>query len=134
MFNRLTGESTLVENMLFATLDPKMKALKLPSGDKLILSDTVGFISDLPTLLVAAFKATLEEVTSADLILHIRDISINDFEGQGIAVESVLESLGVEKKSQRIIEVWNKTDKLKSSETLDIDSFSKIDYSKKIKY
>ena len=133
VFNRLTGESTLAKNMLFATLDPKMKALKLPSGEKLILSDTVGFISDLPTLLVAAFRATLEEVTSADLILHIRDISINDFEGQGIAVESVLESLGVEKNSQRIIEVWNKIDKLKSSENVDIDSLSKNNYSKRNK-
>ena len=133
VFNRLTGESTLVKNMLFATLDPKMKALKLPSGEKLILSDTVGFISDLPTLLVAAFKATLEEVTSADLILHIRDISINNFEEQGIAVESVLESLGVEKNSQRIIEVWNKIDKLKSSEIVDISSLSKNNISKRNK-
>ncbi len=133
VFNRLTGESTLAKNMLFATLDPKMKALKLPSGEKLILSDTVGFISDLPTLLVAAFKATLEEVTSADLILHIRDISINNFENQGAAVESVLESLGVEKNSKRIIEVWNKIDKLKSSEPVDIVSLKKNDYSKQSK-
>ena len=93
----------------------------------------MGFISDLPTLLVAAFKATLEEVTSADLILHIRDISINNFEEQGIAVESVLDSLGVEPNSKRIIEVWNKIDKLKSSETVDIDSLNKNDYSKKNK-
>ena len=124
VFNRLTGEKALVRNMLFATLDPKMQAIKVSSGEKLILSDTVGFISDLPTLLVAAFRATLEEVTSADLVLHVRDISINNFEEQGQAVESVLKSLGVEKNNNRIIEVWNKVDKLNTSEKIDIECFA----------
>ncbi|MDG2355102.1 MAG: GTPase HflX [Paracoccaceae bacterium] len=116
IFNRLTGADTLVKDMLFATLDTKMKGLKLSSGQKLIVSDTVGFISDLPTLLVAAFKATLEEVTTADLILHVRDMSSFSFKEQGKAVESVLKNLGIEKDAKPIIEVWNKADKLSESE------------------
>tara|TARA_X000000368_G_scaffold115237_1_gene89854 strand:- start:262 stop:1188 length:927 start_codon:yes stop_codon:yes gene_type:complete len=123
IFNRLTGAHALVKDMLFATLDPKMKSLELSSGQKLIVSDTVGFISDLPTLLVAAFRATLEEVTTADLILHVRDLSSFSFEEEGKAVESVLKSLGVEKDKKCIIEVWNKADKLSESEcgTLSFD-------------
>src|SRR5690606_709228 len=75
LFNRLTGSSVMAKDMLFATLDPTMRAVELPEGGRIILSDTVGFISDLPTQLVAAFRATLEEVRAADLILHVRDIS-----------------------------------------------------------
>ena len=126
IFNRLTGENALVKDMLFATLDPKMKGLKLPCGQELIVSDTVGFISDLPTLLVAAFKATLEEVTTADLILHVRDISSFNFEEQGQAVESVLKSLGIEKHKKTIIEVWNKADKVRDCEceTLNLEAIT----------
>ena len=103
-----------------------MKGLKLPCGQELIVSDTVGFISDLPTLLVAAFKATLEEVTTADLILHVRDISSFSFEEQGQAVESVLKSLGIEKHKKTIIEVWNKADKVRDCEceTLNLEAIT----------
>ena len=84
LFNRLTKAEVLAEDMLFATLDPTLRALKLPHGTKAILSDTVGFISDLPTMLVAAFRATLEEVLEADVILHVRDISHGDTEAQAV--------------------------------------------------
>ena len=82
LFNRLTGAGVLAKDQLFATLDPTMRAVKLPSGRRIILSDTVGFISDLPTMLVAAFRATLEEVVEADLILHVRDIAHPETEAQ----------------------------------------------------
>ena len=99
--------------MLFATLDPTLRAVQLPSGLKIILSDTVGFISDLPTMLVAAFRATLEEVIEADLILHVRDISHADTEAQAHDVEEVLTALGIDPNDQgRLIEVWNKIDRL----------------------
>src|SRR5262245_22386401 len=97
--------------MLFATLDPTMRALDLPHGAKIILSDTVGFISDLPTTLVAAFRATLEEVVAADVILHVRDVSHEDSEAQSQDVETVLRQLGVEP-GEQLIEVWNKIDRL----------------------
>ena len=113
LFNRLTKAQVLAQDMLFATLDPTLRALALPHGGKAILSDTVGFISDLPTMLVSAFRATLEEVTSADIILHVRDISHEDSEAQGKDVEAILTSLGVDaNEHSRRIEVWNKIDLL----------------------
>jgi GTP-binding protein HflX len=98
--------------MLFATLDPTMRAVDLPHGNRIILSDTVGFISDLPTTLVAAFRATLEEVIEADIILHVRDMSHDDTSAQSHDVEKVLGELGIEPNDRRIVEVWNKIDRL----------------------
>ena len=113
LFNRLTRASVLEADMLFATLDPTLRAIALPAGAKVILSDTVGFISDLPTMLVAAFRATLEEVIEADLILHVRDISHLDSDAQAGDVEKVLRELGVDPNDRhRLIEVWNKIDRL----------------------
>lgn len=114
LFNRLTGAEVMAEDLLFATLDPTMRAIELPAVEKAILSDTVGFISDLPTQLVAAFRATLEEVTGADVILHVRDMSNPSHEAQKKQVLSVLSDLGVtdgEGQSKiPIIEAWNKVD------------------------
>ncbi len=111
LFNRLTGAGVLARDMLFATLDPTMRAVELPGGRRAILSDTVGFISDLPTQLVAAFRATLEEVLDADLILHVRDIAHPDSEAQAENVRSILGELGLDQEAQRrMIEVWNKLD------------------------
>ena len=115
LFNRLTKAEVLAQDMLFATLDPTMRSIALPSGAKVILSDTVGFISDLPTDLVAAFRATLEEVISADLILHVRDAANEDTEIQKTDVEAVLESLGRPDTGDRI-EVLNKMDMLGGNE------------------
>jgi len=114
LFNRLTGAEVLAMDQVFATLDPTMREVRLQSGRRIILSDTVGFISDLPTMLVAAFRATLEEVIGADLILHVRDISHAETEAQARDVEEVLRSLGVDltPANNRIIEVWNKIDRL----------------------
>ncbi|WP_324743003.1 GTPase HflX [Tsuneonella sp. CC-YZS046] len=117
LFNRLTGSGVMAEDMLFATLDPTMRAIALPGVEKAILSDTVGFISDLPTQLVAAFRATLEEVTGADLILHVRDIANPASAAQRQEVLGVLAELGViegEGGDSRIpiLEVWNKSDLL----------------------
>jgi GTP-binding protein HflX len=98
--------------MLFATLDPTLRAVDLPLGNRIILSDTVGFISDLPTMLVAAFRATLEEVIEADIILHVRDMSHEDAGAQSHDVEKVLGELGIEASDRRLIEVWNKIDRL----------------------
>ena len=109
LFNVLTGANEFSEDMLFATLDPKMRAIKLNSKLKIIISDTVGFISDLPTELVAAFRATLEEVLAADLILHVRDIGHENTEFQALEVEKVLQSLGVAG-SIPVLEIWNKID------------------------
>ncbi len=109
LFNRITGAEVLAKDMLFATLDPTMRGVALPSGAKIILSDTVGFISDLPTQLVAAFRATLEEVLSADLILHVRDISHPETMEQAADVTDILASLGV-REDTPLIEVWNKLD------------------------
>jgi GTP-binding protein HflX len=111
IFNRLTGAEVLAKDMLFATLDPTMRQVVLPSGLKVILSDTVGFISDLPTELVAAFRATLEEVLDADLVLHVRDISHPQSDQQARDVEGILQSLGVAE-ATTLIEVWNKIDLL----------------------
>lgn len=115
LFNRMTGAGVLVRDMLFATLDPTMRGVALPSGRKVILSDTVGFISDLPTDLVAAFRATLEEVLEADLILHVRDIAHPETEEQAEDVGAILEELGVDE-DVPLFEVWNKIDLL-SAET-----------------
>jgi GTP-binding protein HflX len=113
LFNRLTGEAVFAENLLFATLDPTMRDIRLPGFDKAILSDTVGFVSDLPTELIAAFRATLEEVQSANLIVHVRDISHPDREAQAEDVEDVLKSLGMaEEGAPPRIEAWNKVDLL----------------------
>ena len=111
LFNRLTGADVLAKDMLFATLDPTMRRVVLPGGPEVILSDTVGFISALPTELVAAFRATLEEVLDADLIVHVRDISHPQTEEQAADVEAILASLGVADAAPRI-EVWNKIDRL----------------------
>ncbi|MFQ6548364.1 GTPase HflX [Aestuariibius sp. 2305UL40-4] len=111
LFNRLTGAEVMAKDMLFATLDPTMRRVDLPTSDEVILSDTVGFVSDLPTELVAAFRATLEEVTAADLILHVRDVSHPETEGQAAEVRTILASLGVGPETPQI-EVWNKIDRL----------------------
>ncbi|MAM60163.1 GTPase HflX [Maritimibacter sp. UBA3975] len=111
LFNRMTGAEVMAKDMLFATLDPTMRSIDLPGGRQVILSDTVGFISDLPTQLVAAFRATLEEVLGADLILHVRDISHDESEEQAEDVLSILADLGVEE-DVPLIEVWNKIDQL----------------------
>jgi len=112
LFNRMTAASVLSADMLFATLDPTLRAVELLRGNRVILSDTVGFISDLPTMLVAAFRATLEEVVEADVILHVRDMSHADSEAQSHDVEKVLEELGIAPADRRLIEVWNKIDRL----------------------
>ncbi len=127
LFNRLTGETVIAEDLLFATLDPTMRAIALPALEKVIMSDTVGFISDLPTQLVAAFRATLEEVTTADLILHVRDMANAANSAQKKQVLSVLSDLGIsipnpgEQAEQGedaipILEVWNKSDLLDEEE------------------
>ena len=115
LFNRLTGAEVMVKDMLFATLDPTMRRVELEDGPEIILSDTVGFISDLPTELVAAFRATLEEVLGADLVIHVRDISHEDTANQAADVESILSSLGVGEDRPRI-EIWNKLDQLSEEE------------------
>jgi GTP-binding protein HflX len=114
LFNRITGAGVLAEDMLFATLDPTLRRMKLPHGRTVILSDTVGFISDLPTHLVAAFRATLEEVLEADLILHVRDMADPDNGAQSADVMRILSDLGINEKvaDERIVEVWNKVDRL----------------------
>jgi GTP-binding protein HflX len=111
LFNRLTGAEVMAKDMLFATLDPTMRAVRLPTGADVILSDTVGFISDLPTELVAAFRATLEEVLAADVVVHVRDISHPETEEQAEDVRGILDSLGVGEETAQI-ELWNKLDRL----------------------
>ncbi|MGH6774331.1 GTPase HflX [Brucella tritici] len=116
LFNRMTGAEVLAEDMLFATLDPTLRRIRLPHGETVILSDTVGFISNLPHHLVAAFRATLEEVVEADLILHVRDISDPDNAAQAEDVESILAGLGIEPQDRkRVVEIWNKIDNLDES-------------------
>ena len=111
LFNRLTGAGVLAEDMLFATLDPTLRRVRLPHGTPIILSDTVGFISDLPTHLIAAFRATLEEVVEADLVIHLRDISDPDTTAQAEDVSRILRDLGVDADDTgHVIEVWNKID------------------------
>jgi len=117
LFNSLTHANVMAEHLLFATLDPTMRRVRLPSGREIILSDTVGFISDLPTMLVAAFRATLEEVVEADLILHVRDISHLETESQSKDVTQVLKDLDIDKAYEnRGIEVLNKCDLLQKEE------------------
>jgi GTPase len=117
LFNRLTRSEVQAADMLFATLDPTLRALHLPHGGKAMLSDTVGFISNLPTQLVAAFRATLEEVLEADVILHVRDISHEDADAQQRDVDAVLRQLGIDPEAGgRILEVWNKIDLLSPEE------------------
>ena len=117
LFNRLTGEAVFAQNLLFATLDPTMRDIRLPGFDKVILSDTVGFVSDLPTELIAAFRATLEEVREADLLVHVRDMAHPDREAQREDVEDVLASLGLaEEGAPPRIEAWNKVDLLSNEE------------------
>ncbi|HEY8002616.1 MAG TPA: GTPase HflX [Phenylobacterium sp.] len=112
LFNRLTRAEVVAADMLFATLDPTLRMLKLPDGRPAILSDTVGFISDLPHELVEAFRATLEEVREADVVLHVRDIASPESAAQAGDVRTVLERLGVDMEERNILEVWNKTDLL----------------------
>jgi GTPase len=125
IFNHLTGADVMAKDMLFATLDPTMRAITLPSGRQIILSDTVGFISDLPTQLVAAFRATLEEVLDADLILHIRDITHPETEEQAADVREILETLGISDKAQAsMIEVWNKIDLADTAEKTSLQAIA----------
>ncbi len=114
LFNRITGADVFAKQQVFATLDPTMREVRLASGRRIILSDTVGFISDLPTMLIAAFRATLEEVIEADLILHVRDIAHPETDAQAQDVESVLGGLGIDTVARDgpILEVWNKIDLL----------------------
>ena len=119
LFNRLTGAGVMAEDLLFATLDPTMRAIRLPGIDKAILSDTVGFISDLPTQLVAAFRATLEEVTAADVIVHVRDVATPASASQKREVEELLAELGVlgeDGTAVPVVEAWNKWDLLSPDE------------------
>jgi GTP-binding protein HflX len=111
LFNRLTGADVMAQDLLFATLDPTLRQISLPGIDKAILSDTVGFVSELPTQLVAAFRATLEEVVSADLLIHVRDVAHPDTEAQRLDVEEVLAELGLPETTP-IFEAWNKLDLL----------------------
>ncbi len=112
LFNRLTEANVDARDLLFATLDPTMRRVRLPAGKRIILSDTVGFVSELPTELIAAFRATLEEVLEADLVLHVRDVSHPDSEAQKQDVENVLQGLGLNPAVAQIVEVWNKIDKM----------------------
>src|SRR5205085_9005054 len=112
LFNRLTQADVVAEDMLFATLDPTLRLLKLPDGRPAILSDTVGFISDLPHELVEAFRATLEEVREADVVLHVRDIASEESQAQAGDVRTVLARLDVNMDERSILEVWNKVDLL----------------------
>jgi len=117
LFNQLTGETVFAENLLFATLDPTMRDIRLPGFDKVILSDTVGFVSDLPTELIAAFRATLEEVREADLLVHVRNMAHPDREAQKEDVEDVLGSLGLAEEGAPLrIEAWNKVDLVSEEE------------------
>ena len=120
LFNKITNAGVLSADMLFATLDPTHRAVDLPHGARIILSDTVGFISDLPTMLIAAFRATLEEVIEADVILHVRDVSHEDTEAQSHDVEKVLRELGIEPNDKRIVEIWNKIDALTPERRLEL--------------
>ncbi len=128
LFNRLTNATVFAEDLLFATLDPTMRELILPSGRKVILSDTVGFISDLPTQLIAAFRATLEEVLEADVILHVRDAASPDTAAQKQDVLHVLDGLGINREDKPIIEVMNKSDLLSKEEVERIHANKRSDF------
>jgi GTP-binding protein HflX len=113
LFNALTRASVKAQDLLFATLDPTLRAVDLPQGPRVIVSDTVGFISELPTMLIAAFRATLEEGVEADIVVHVRDVSHGDTEAQAADVAKILQELGIDPNDhKRIIEVWNKIDRL----------------------
>ncbi|WP_245978819.1 GTPase HflX [Aurantiacibacter xanthus] len=132
LFNRLTGEGVMAEDMLFATLDPTMRAIGLPGVEKAILSDTVGFISDLPTQLVAAFRATLEEVTAADIVLHVRDMANPDSAAQKRHVLDVLTELDVidgegGESDMPIVEVWNKWDLIDEERRIELEGLAASD-------
>ena len=123
LFNRLSGANAFARDLLFATLDPAMRSIALPSGSKVIVSDTVGFISDLPTSLVAAFRATLEEVQSADIILHVRDIAHPDTEAQKADVEAILKDLDIDPETDpRVVEVLNKIDLLEPADEANLQA------------
>ena len=127
LFNSLTRATVLAEDMLFATLDPTMREISLPGVEKAILSDTVGFVSDLPTQLVAAFRATLEEVIAADIIVHVRDISHSETDAQRDDVLQILRDLGVlddedAANQPRMLEVWNKIDLLDAEKREDLSA------------
>ena len=125
LFNRLTHSDVLAEDMLFATLDPTTRAVKLPHGAKVVLSDTVGFISDLPTQLIAAFRATLEDVTLADVLLHVRDVAHDDTQAQAEDVALILKDLDIpEGASSPVIEVWNKSDAMDEHERIRLRGLS----------
>src|SRR6185436_3026731 len=129
LFNRLTHAEVMAKDLLFATLDPTMRRVRLPGGRDVILSDTVGFISDLPTELVAAFRATLEEVLEADLILHVRDIAHPETEAQCADIEAVLEGLGLEHTVVHdMIEVLNKIDALPAEDAERIADLARRDH------
>jgi GTP-binding protein HflX len=124
LFNWMTRATVVSADMLFATLDPTLRAIDLPHGTRIIMSDTVGFISDLPTMLVAAFRATLEEVIEADLILHVRDVSHGDTAAQSEDVAEVLRDLGIEPGDTRLIEVWNKIDRIDAVERARLENLA----------
>ena len=128
LFNHLTRATVLAEDMLFATLDPTLREISLPGVEKAILSDTVGFVSDLPTQLVAAFRATLEEVTSADIIVHVRDIAHPNSKVQRDDVLLILTELGINQEQsgnpQKVIELWNKCDLLDSDKRLELENIA----------
>ncbi len=123
-FNRLTRADVLAADQLFATLDPTIRAVRLPTGERVALSDTVGFISDLPTQLVAAFRATLEEVLAAEVIVHVRDIASPASDAQRADVAAVLAELGLDEAAQerRVVELWNKVDMLDAEERAALDA------------
>jgi GTP-binding protein HflX len=124
LFNRATRSAVVAADLLFATLDPTLRAIDLPHGTRIIMSDTVGFISDLPTMLVAAFRATLEEVIAADLILHVRDMSHGDSAAQSNDVVEVLGDLGIASGDDRLIEVWNKIDRVEAAERARLENLA----------
>lgn len=122
LFNALTGAEVFAKDLLFATLDTTMRRLELPRGETVILSDTVGFIADLPTTLVAAFRATLEQLEHADVILHVRDVTAPDFSAQKADVNAIMHDLGIDAENDaRVIEVWNKVDALYEDDRKDSD-------------
>ncbi len=125
LFNTLTKASVRAQDLLFATLDPTLRAVDLPNGPRVIVLDTVGFVSELPTMLIAAFRATLEEVIEADIIVHVRDISHGDSEAQSADVVKILSELGIDANdNQRIVEIWNKIDKLDTEALASIENIA----------
>lgn len=128
LFNTLTGEKIFAKDLLFATLDPTLRKIDLPNGQAVILSDTVGFISDLPTDLIAAFRATLEQAINADVILHVIDVSRPDYEAQRNDVIQILEDLGIEyEHDERVLEVYNKIDAIDDDTLSDLERKAKFD-------